>query len=77
MKPDWQNGSYFTASDLSGKMHGLYLTTDHAASSYGIPVFVDQETREAYGTFDMTGWQFWSFGSQEFVEKARKAGYAV
>ena len=25
------------------------LTTEHAASSYGIPVLVDTETGEAYG----------------------------
>ena len=36
---------------------GLHLTTDHAASSYGIPVLVDAEGI-AYGVKDMTpiGW---------------------
>lgn len=58
MKPDYQNPAYFTATDRERKVHGLYLTKNHAASSYGIPVFVDQDSKDAYGPFDMVGWEF-------------------
>jgi hypothetical protein len=31
----------------------FYLTTEHSASSYGIPVLVDRETGEAIGPADL------------------------
>ena len=77
MKPDYQNPAYFTATDRERKVHGLYLTKNHAASSYGIPVFVDQDSKDAYGPFDMVGWEFLSFGGERECQSARKAGYPV
>lgn len=69
-----QSVNFFTASDPEGGDHGLWLTTDHPASSYNQPVIVDDETGQAYGTADLAGWRIWS-GHQEGAEKALKAGY--
>lgn len=37
-------------------MPGYALTTDHSASSYGLPVLVKKDTGEAFGPNDILQW---------------------
>ena len=57
--------------------HGLVLTTEHAASSYGRPVLVVAETGEAIDPFSwMVAWRL-TEASEEERATLRAAGYHV
>ena len=55
-----------------GKIRKGYLTTEHAASSYNIPVCVDSDG-QAYGSAEvlLVG------GSEKAIEEAAAAGFRI
>lgn len=52
-----------------------YLTTNHAMSSYGLPVLVDKKN-QAYGPADLPAGTILRMPAV-YAEGARKAGYTV
>lgn len=59
----------------SGKKETWRLSTEHAMSSYGMPVLVDERNR-AYGPGDLPPGTVLRVRG-EAAERARAAGYAV
>ncbi len=58
--------------NLFGKTIHAQLTTDHLASSYGVPVIVADG--KAYGPRDVLGWKIVAAGTKE-REALKRAGY--
>lgn len=60
---------------MSTQSRDFYLTTDHAASSYGVPVLVDPDTNVAYGPNDKLPDDVTSAPSAwDYVWRAQDAG---
>jgi hypothetical protein len=64
-------------ANLPAGEHEVALSTEHAASSYGIPVLVVVKTGEAVDKFSwVTGWRLVEASEQEKAA-LRNGGYAL